>query len=92
MQSIVTPDNWTFCRFESSGFRAFISFGADPETLAQGRYLYFLTVTEGEDKEVLQETFSSLSAACLSLNQRYSGWNFIDQTAGKEGCGSCEAH
>ena len=93
MQSVVTPNNWTACRYESGVYRAFVSFGADPETLALGRYLYFVTVTEGEDKEVFQELFNSLGQACEHLNQKYSGnWTFIDQTASKDGCDSCVAH
>jgi hypothetical protein len=92
MHSVITPTNWTFCRFESGDFRAFISFGADPETIAQGEYLYFVTVTEGEDKEVHQEAHSSLSKACEAVNVRYADWSFVDQTAPKEGCGTCVAH
>lgn len=93
MQSVVTAQNWTSCRYESGVYRAFISFGADPETLAQGRYLYFVTVTEGEDKEVFQETFGSLNLACVHLNEKYAGsWNFVDQAAPKSGCDSCVAH
>lgn len=92
MQSIITPSNWTYCRFESGNYRAFVSFGADPETLAQGRYLYFVTVTEGEEKELHQEIFATLSEACGELNRKYADWGFVDQTAPKEGCGSCVAH
>ncbi len=92
MQSVITPSNWTACRFESGPYRAYVSFGADPESLAQGRYLYFVTVTEGEEKEVHQETFLTLSEACAELNRKYADWSFVDQAAPKEGCGSCVAH
>ena len=92
MQSVVTPTNWTACRFESGDYRAYVSFGADPETLELGRYLYFVTITEGEDKEVFQETHDSLSRACLALNQKCADWTFVDQTAPKSGCSSCVAH
>jgi hypothetical protein len=92
MQSAITPQNWTHTRYESGVFRAFISFGADPESLAQGRYLYFLTLTEGEDKEIHQEVFPTLSEACIKANQKFSDWQFIDQNAPKSGCSSCVAH
>lgn len=93
MQSSITPQNWTACRYESGDYRAFISFGADPESLELGRYLYFVTVTEGEDKEVFQETFESLSRACENINQKYAAkWTFLDQSAPKSGCSSCVAH
>lgn len=92
MQSVITPSNWTYCRFESGPFRAFVSFGADPETLEKGQYLYYVTVTEGEDREVHQESHASLSQACEALNGRYADWSFVDQAAPKSGCGSCVAH
>ncbi|MBY0515530.1 MAG: hypothetical protein K2P81_01385 [Bacteriovoracaceae bacterium] len=92
MQSIISPTNWTYCRFESGDFRAFVSFGADPETLAAGHYLYFVTVTEGEEREIHQEEHTTLSSACEALNKRYADWNFVDQSAPKEGCSSCVAH
>lgn len=92
MQSIITPTNWTYCRFESGNYRAFVSFGADPETLEKGQYLYYATVTEGEDKEIHQETHATLSAACEALNARYADWTFLDQSAPKSGCGTCVAH
>ncbi len=92
MQGIVSPQNWTACRYEQGPFRAFISFGADPEHLERQLYLYFVTVTEGEDREIHQEEFTSLSAACETLNMRYKTWNFIDQAAPKSGCSTCVAH
>ena len=92
MQSIITPTNWTYCRFESGSYRAFVSFGADPETLSKGQYLYYVTVTEGEDKEIHQETHSTLSGACEVVNARYADWSFLDQSIPKSGCGTCVAH
>lgn len=92
MQGIVSPQNWTACRYEQGPFRAFISFGADPEMLDKNQYLYFVTVTEGEDREIHQEEFTSLSEACQILNLRYKSWTFIDQAAPKSGCSTCVAH
>ncbi len=92
MQSIITPQNWSYCRFESGPYRAFISFGADPATLEQGIYHYYVTVTEGEDKEIHQEVHTSLSKACEVINARYSDWTYLDQSIPKSGCGSCVAH
>jgi hypothetical protein len=92
MQSIITPGNWTYARFESGPYRAFISFGADPDSLEKGQYLYYATVTEGEDKEIHQEVLPTLSAACETINRRYAEWQFVDQSAPKSGCGTCVAH
>jgi hypothetical protein len=93
MHSAISPQNWTSCRYESGPYRAFISFGADPETLAQGHYLYFVTVTEGEEREIHQEAFATLSEACLRINHKYAtDWTFVDQTAPKSGCSTCVAH
>lgn len=91
MQS-VTVENWTYCRFQKGKFLAFVSFGADPESIAQDRLEYYVTVLEDEEKEIFQKKFDGLTDACLYLNQNYSDWNFEDQTASKSGCSSCAAH
>lgn len=93
MQSVITPQNWTATRFETGNYRAFISFGADPDTIEAGQYLYFVTVTEGEEKEIFQEAHSTLSRACEHINLKYaSTWSFVDQSAPKSGCSTCVAH
>lgn len=91
MQS-VTVENWSYCRFQKGKFLALISFGADPESMAQDRLEYYVTVLEDEEKEIFQKKFEALTEACLYLNQNYSDWNFEDQTASKSGCSSCAAH
>ncbi len=91
MQSVNT-DNWTFCRFMNDTFLAMISFGADPETIAEDRLDYFVTVLQNEDTEIFQQKFESLSEACLYLNENYGDWTFEDQTAAKSGCSTCAAH
>jgi hypothetical protein len=90
---LVNTDNWTFCRYLSDNFLAMISFGADPESMKEDRLQYYVTVLEDEEKEVFQQTFDSLSEACVFLNENYSDWTFEDQTAAtKSGCSSCAAH
>ncbi|MGE3610826.1 MAG: hypothetical protein AB7I27_14640 [Bacteriovoracaceae bacterium] len=91
MHSINT-ENWTYCRFKSGNFMAFISFGANPESIKEDQLEYFVTVLENEEKEVFQQEFDNLSMACLFLNQRYGDWSFEDQTAPKSGCSTCAAH
>lgn len=91
MQSVNT-DNWTFCRYMNDTFLAMISFGADPETIAEDRLDYFVTVLQNEDTEIFQQKFESLSEACLYLNEKYGDWTFEDQTAAKSGCSTCAAH
>ena len=88
----VTTENWTFSRFENGNFLAMISFGADPESIAEDRLQYYVTVLENEEKEVFQMMFNDLGEACLYLNENYGDWTFEDQTIRKEGCSTCAAH
>jgi hypothetical protein len=88
----VNLENWTYCRFEMGQFMALITLGADPESLSHDSFQYYVTVLENEEKEVFQETFHSLSEACLYLNENYAEWSFNDQTATKSGCSTCAAH
>lgn len=88
----VNIENWTYCRYEKGTFMALISFGANPESMADDRLEYYVTVLENEEKEVFQERFDSLSDACFYLNENYSDWTFENQTATKSGCSTCAAH
>lgn len=88
----VNIENWTYCRFEKGAFWAFITFGANPESMEEDRLEYYVTVLENEEKEVFQERFDSLNEACFYLNENYSDWEFEDQTAIKSGCSTCAAH
>lgn len=88
----VNIENWTYCRFERGAFKAFISFGANPESIQEDRLEYYVTVLENEEKEVFQESFDSLNDACFYLNENYGDWAFDDQTATKSGCSTCAAH
>lgn len=91
MQSVNTQ-NWTYCRYQSGPFMAFISFGADPEGISQDSFDYYVTVLENEENEVFQKKFIDLTEACLYLNNAYTDWSFEDQSAKKSGCSSCAAH
>jgi hypothetical protein len=88
----VNIENWSFCRYLNGNIMAFISFGADPESLKEDRLDYYVTVLEDEEKEIFQESFSALNEACLYLNENYGDWTFEDQTATKSGCSTCAAH
>lgn len=88
----VNTENWSYCRYENKNFMALITFGMGPEALAEDRMEYYVTVLEGEEKEVFQAPFESLSEACLYLNENYSDWTFNDQLAPKSGCSTCAAH
>lgn len=88
----VNVENYTYCRYENEKFVAFISFGANPESILEDRLEYYVTVLESEDKEVFQETFETLSEACFYLNEHYGDWHFENQTATKSGCSTCAAH
>jgi hypothetical protein len=71
---------------------ALITFGMGPESLSDDKIDYYVTVLENEIQEVFQQEFSSLSEACIYLNENYGDWTFEDQTATKSGCSSCAAH
>jgi hypothetical protein len=88
----VNVENWSYCRYEKGNFKAFITFGADPESLEEDRLEYYVTVLEDDEKEIFQEKFDSLSQACFILNEKYSDWSFSNQTAPKSGCSTCAAH
>lgn len=88
----VNVENWSYCRYQNGSFMALISFGADPESIAEDRLEYYVTVLENEEKEVFQQKFSSLTDACLFINETYSDWAFEDQTVKKSGCSTCAAH
>lgn len=91
MQSI-NLENWTYTRFENGPYRAFISIGADFESLNSDQFLYYVTVMDGEETEIVQKTFDSLSQACLFANGNYGDWTWIDLTAKTDGCSTCIAH
>lgn len=91
---MLTTENWTFTRFEQGNYRALISFGADPESLEAGEFLYYVTLTEGEEKEMFQVPFRDLALAVSDINDRFSHWIFRDLLAQTKegGCSSCSAH
>jgi hypothetical protein len=92
MSPCINTENWTYCRFEQGSFMALVTFGADPESVAQDSLEYYVTVLEGEEKEVFQQKFSKLNDACMFLNANYGDWTFHNQTVTKSGCGTCAAH
>jgi len=70
---------------------ALITFGASPENEAD-ELEYYVTVLEEQEREIAQETYSSLGLACAMINQNYSDWNFVDELGPKTGCSTCAAH
>jgi hypothetical protein len=92
MAQQINSTNWNYAFYESGAFRASITFGADESSLAKNEYLYFVTVLEGEYKEIHQELQPNLTQACTVINKRYKNWIFKDPSAPASGCGSCSAH
>ena len=88
----VNTEYWTYCRYEKENFLAQITFGADPESLAEDRLEYYVTVLQDEETEIFQKEFTTLQDACLYLNANYKDWGFINQTEEKTGCSTCAAH
>lgn len=91
MQS-VNLKNWTYARYKNGDFMAQITFGADPESVEEGRLEYYVTVLENEIHETFQSQFQDLADACMFLNANYGDWTFEDQLAPKSGCSTCAAH
>jgi hypothetical protein len=91
MQS-VNLENWSYCRFEKGNLKAFISFGADPESAEMDLFNYFVTVLDDQELEIFQRSFKSLSEACIYLNSKYKDWDYVNQLAPKSGCSTCAAH
>ncbi len=88
----VNMKNWTYSRYNKGEFMALITFGANPESIEEDRLEYYVTVLQNEIHETFQQTFNSLSDACMFLNANYGDWAFEDQTAAKTGCSTCAAH
>ena len=93
--SIITTLNWSHVGFQHNNMRAFVTFGASPESVTNGSFNYYATVIQDENQEIFSQEFDSLSSACRYINDKYSDWEFVDLTNknGKEGsCSTCVAH
>jgi len=97
-KSIITIENYSYCRYKSDKLKAYISIGAEPLERESTKIqdLYFLTVTEDDYKEVLQRSFKTLPEACLAINEDYGQWQLhnleFQAKVKKSGCDSCSAH
>ncbi|MCB9091553.1 MAG: hypothetical protein H6621_09040 [Halobacteriovoraceae bacterium] len=96
---MVTTENWTHCAYQqkSSGLLARLTIGAEVDPQGQQVDIYYVTVLNGEHKEVSQNPFPNQSDAIDSLNSMFSHWEFVDQETeakkpNSEGCSSCQAH
>lgn len=91
---MITNENWTYCHFKNLKLKAFISLGAEPNDENEIQELFFVTVTDFDDKELFQSEHYSLEEAMGALNSRYDSWEFVDATNGQsgDGCSSCSAH
>ncbi len=85
----ITINNWMSCYYKSSKLFASISIGMD-----YGRDAamdHFITISDHDNKEVLQRKFSSLEEALVNINNDYSTWQFTDSTLPEKsnGCNDC---
>jgi hypothetical protein len=93
--SIITTENWTFTGYMNGDLRAFVTIGASPESVSEGKYQYFITVLRKDHEEVFSKECVDLNSACLYVNSNYKDWTFNDLTAKSaddSGCATCVAH
>lgn len=87
MMDQITTENWTFCHYKSSKLISSISVG-----MAHGASMeYFITVSDHDDREVVQRKFDTLEQAIKQLNTDYFEWDFINLNVSpsSNGCSDC---
>ena len=92
---MIDSQNWTFCQYNSSNLKAFVSLSGEPTEDGDSVFLYNVTVTDQEDLEIFQSDHPSLDQAIDIINNKYGHWNFTNltvQSGNESGCGSCSAH
>lgn len=91
----ITTQNWNHTHYNSNNLKAIVSIGASPE-IPEKDFIYFVTVIDENNNELLQEEFMTDEKACSYINTKYQNiWDFIDLTADKtseSGCSTCVAH
>jgi hypothetical protein len=95
-QNMITEDNWNYCHYVSGNLKAIIGLGSSPDAPDDG-LIYYVTVLDEHNNELLQEEFSVSSDACHFINNKYSTlWEFNNMTqdtnSSDSGCSTCIAH
>ncbi len=78
--------------------KAFISIAGEPSEQDQVNFLYNVTVTDYDNKEIFQFCYPKLQLAVAEINKKYSHWTFNNlmvnssDSSDDGGCGSCSAH
>ena len=93
---MINEENWTYSCYKNDNLKVFISFGGR-ESLdnKEIEYLYFVTLTDLEHKEIFQSEHLQINEALNIINLKYSNWTFIDSLSlntSDSGCSSCSAH
>ncbi|MBT6324526.1 MAG: hypothetical protein HOJ35_01025 [Bdellovibrionales bacterium] len=85
----ITRNNWMSCYYKSSKLFASISIGMDYSS--NDAMDYFITISDHDNKEVLQRKFENLEEALIQINNDYSNWEFTDSTIPQKssGCDDC---
>ena len=85
----ITTSNWMSCYYKSSKLFASISIGMDYSL--DDAMDYFITISDHDNKEVLQRKFANLEEALVQINNDYSNWEFTDSTLPEKsnGCNDC---
>ena len=97
---MIDQDCWNTSYYLCNEQKCFISFSAEPDPLGGKRIneFYSVTLTSGEDEELLQKNFMHLQEAISYINNSYGHWNqhFLAGSNAKDkdgsGCSSCQAH
>lgn len=91
----MTQQNWSYSFFKHEQNKAFISFCAQPaDNTEEVTVLYAITVVDGDDNEIFQQSYVMLSEALNQINQRYKQWDYynLSERSDSNGCATCSAH
>ena len=90
----IDAKNWNFCLYESLDLKSFIALNAVFVPPDGVKFLYCVTVSEGDRKEIFQKDFEIVEDACRFINGRYSHWKLtnLEDVSHHKGCSSCQAH
>ena len=89
----INNENWSFCSYRLLNLKGFITLSGLEDSSGHIRFLYSVTITEDDQRDILQKDFSCIDDACHFLNRHYSHWQFHNAESQKKGggCASCQA-
>ena len=93
---MINDENWTYFYYKTLSLKAFISFGGEKAQDNETSFLYFVTVSDHNHKEVFQSSHKDLDLALAEINRKYGHFELVDATKSiseeGDGCSTCSAH